>query len=185
MWYLEKNKLISPIQNGFRKNRSTIDHLVHFESLLREASIKNLHTVAIFFDIEKAYDTTWKYGILQDLQDLHLQEYLPNFIKKNFNSLQILSSTVKSYVRWLWQRNWSPASYLQHTFMRPVTVFVRVVQPPTSSRGPEPVWATGRLTSLDHGCGTICQLRSVQQTALRSSENNWKRICLGIEAAVA
>ena len=53
MWYLEKNKLISPIQNGFRKNRSTIDHLVRFESLLREASIKNLHTVAIFFDIEK------------------------------------------------------------------------------------------------------------------------------------
>ena len=45
-------------------------------------------------------------------------------------------------------------------------------QPPTSSRGPEPVWVTGRLTSPDHGCGTICQLRSVQQTALRSSENS-------------
>ena len=34
------------------------------------------------------------------------------------------------------------------------------------------VWATGRLTSPDHGCGTICQLRSVQQTALRSLENS-------------
>ena len=63
------------------KNRSTIDHLVPFVSLLREASIKNLHTVAIFFNIEKAYDTTWKHGILQDLQDLHLQGHLTNFIK--------------------------------------------------------------------------------------------------------
>jgi len=60
---------------------SIIDHLVCFESLLREASIKNLHTVTIFFDIEKAYDNTWKHGILQDLQDLHLQGHLTNFIK--------------------------------------------------------------------------------------------------------
>jgi len=49
-------------------------HLVCFESLLRKACIKNLHTVTIFFYIEKAYDTSWKYGILQEL--------LPNFIKK-------------------------------------------------------------------------------------------------------
>ena len=43
--------------------------------------LKNLHAVAIFFNIEKAYDTNWKHGILQDRQDLHLQGHLPNFIK--------------------------------------------------------------------------------------------------------
>ena len=48
MWYLKK-KLLSPIQNGFRKNRTITDHLVQFESYLREAFVKNLHTVAIFF----------------------------------------------------------------------------------------------------------------------------------------
>jgi len=42
MWYLEKNKLLSPIQNGFRKNRSTTDHLVRFETYLREAFVKYL-----------------------------------------------------------------------------------------------------------------------------------------------
>jgi len=72
---------MSPIQNGFCKNRNTIKHLVRFQNL-REASVENLHTVAIFFDIEKAYDTTWKHGILQDPQDLHLEGHLPNFIKK-------------------------------------------------------------------------------------------------------
>jgi len=65
MWYLERHNLISPVQNGFRKNRSTVDHIVLFESYLREAFVRLSHTVAIFFDIEKAYDTTWKHGILR------------------------------------------------------------------------------------------------------------------------
>jgi hypothetical protein len=30
------------------------------------------HAVSIFFDLEKAYDTTWKYGILKDLFDMGL-----------------------------------------------------------------------------------------------------------------
>ena len=85
MWYLERHNLISPVQNGFRKNRSTVDHIVRFESYLREAFVRQSHTVAIFFDIEKAYDTTWKHGILQDLQNMHLKGHLPNFIK-NFLS---------------------------------------------------------------------------------------------------
>ncbi len=33
-----------------------------------------------FFDLEKAYDTTWKYGIMKDLQDLGLKGHLPDFI---------------------------------------------------------------------------------------------------------
>jgi len=81
MWYLERHNLISPVQNGFRKNRSTVDHIVRFESYLREAFVRQSHMVAIFFDIEKAYDTTWKHGILQDLQNMHLKGHLPNFLK--------------------------------------------------------------------------------------------------------
>jgi len=37
VWYLERNKLISPVQCGFRKQRSTTDHLVRLESFVREA----------------------------------------------------------------------------------------------------------------------------------------------------
>ena len=48
------------IQAGFRKNYSTNDHLVRLESFIRDAFIKKEHCVAIFFDLEKAYDTTWK-----------------------------------------------------------------------------------------------------------------------------
>ena len=85
VWFLESNNLISGNQAGFRKNYSTNDHLVRLESFIRDAFIKKEHCVAIFFDLEKAYDTTWKYGIMKDLHDIGLRGRLPNFIS-NFLS---------------------------------------------------------------------------------------------------
>ena len=81
IWYLEKSKLITPVQCGFRKHRSTTDHLVSLESFVREAFIQRQHAVAIFFDLEKAYDTTWKYGIMKDLHNAGLRGRLPLFIE--------------------------------------------------------------------------------------------------------
>jgi len=37
VWFIERNKLITPLQCGFRKQRSTTDHLVRLESFIREA----------------------------------------------------------------------------------------------------------------------------------------------------
>ena len=70
VWFLESNNLISGNQAGFCKNYSTNDHLVRLESFIRDAFIKKEHCFAIFFDLEKAYDTTWKYGIMKDLHDI-------------------------------------------------------------------------------------------------------------------
>jgi len=58
VWYLEQLKLITPVQSGFRKQRSTTDQLVRLETFVCEAFVNKQHTVAIFFDLEKAYDTT-------------------------------------------------------------------------------------------------------------------------------
>jgi len=72
VWYLERNKLISPpMQCGFRKQRSTTDHLVRLESFVREAFAQRPHAVEVFFDLEKAYESTWKYGIMRDLHDIY------------------------------------------------------------------------------------------------------------------
>ena len=56
--------LITPIQCGFRKQHSTTDRRVRLESFIREASIQQQHAVAVFYDLEKAYDCTRKYGIM-------------------------------------------------------------------------------------------------------------------------
>ena len=81
VWYSESNNLISPVQSGFRSERSTNDNLIRLESFIRDAFIKKEHVVAVFFDLEKAYDTTWRYGILRDLHELGLKGRLPVFIK--------------------------------------------------------------------------------------------------------
>ena len=82
VYYLESNKLLTALQSGFRKSRSTTDHLVRLETYIRQSFIKNEHCVGVFFDLEKAYDMTWKYGILKDLYDLGLRGNLPIFIDK-------------------------------------------------------------------------------------------------------
>ena len=57
MWSLESQGLLSEKQCGFRKTRSTLDHLVRFEAFIRNAFVKKEHVLTIFFDLEKAYDT--------------------------------------------------------------------------------------------------------------------------------
>ena len=85
VWYLEKNNIITEFQSGFRHQRSTNDHLVRLETFIREAFIKKEHLVAVFFDLEKAYDTTWKYGKMNDLHEIGLKGRLPIFVQ-NFLS---------------------------------------------------------------------------------------------------
>ena len=81
VWYLESNSLITKLQSGFRAERSTNDNLVRLETFIRDAFIKREHVVAVFFDMEKAYYTTWRYGILKDLHNFGMKGRLPNFIK--------------------------------------------------------------------------------------------------------
>ena len=81
VWYLESNNLITKLQSGFRAERSTNDNLVRLETFIRDAFIKREHVVAVFFDLEKVYDTTWRYGILKDLHNFGMKGRLPNFIK--------------------------------------------------------------------------------------------------------
>ena len=55
------------------------------ERQLQLAFIKKEHLVAVFFDLEKAYDTTWKYGIMNDFLEIGLKGRLPIFVQ-NFLS---------------------------------------------------------------------------------------------------
>ena len=82
VWFLECNNILTDIQCGFRKRKSTLDHLVRLETFIRDAFLNKQEVVSIFFDLEKAYDTTWKYGILKDLHEAGLRGHMPIFIEK-------------------------------------------------------------------------------------------------------
>ena len=71
-------------QCGFVQS-PTVDQLIKLEILVRESFIQEHHGVAVFFDFEKAYDTTWKYGILKDLHSAGLKGRLTEFISNFLN----------------------------------------------------------------------------------------------------
>ena len=49
---------------------------------VRDGFLNGEDVVSIFFDLEKAYDTTSKYGIMKNLHDMDLRGRLPLYMPK-------------------------------------------------------------------------------------------------------
>ena len=79
VWYLEFHKLLTNGQYGFRSRRSTIDHLVKFETFCRKAFIHNQHLVSVclFGDSLRHNMEVWDY---ERLHGFGLRGRLPTFI---------------------------------------------------------------------------------------------------------
>ena len=73
MWFLENGNHINVSQSGFRKNRSITNYLIHLETALRQSLADRHHAIAVFFDLTKAYDMAWRYGIIRALYNFGLQ----------------------------------------------------------------------------------------------------------------
>ena len=93
VWYLETHELIHFKQSGFRKHRSTTDHLIDLECAVRNAMDNKQHTIIVFFDLQKAYDTASKHIIMQQLYNFGMRGNLPIFIS-NFLSERLISVRV-------------------------------------------------------------------------------------------
>ena len=89
IWYLEKYGILDKSQCGFRKHRSTMDHLVNLERYVRDAFARKQQAVGLFFDLEKAYETWWQYGIILDLRRIGLRGRLPVFVSEYLRDRRI------------------------------------------------------------------------------------------------
>lgn len=78
---LEGCQAFSPCQFGFRQHRSTLDPLLRLDHDIREAFSNDKMTLAVFFDLEKAYDSTWRTGVLWRIHSLGLRGNLPLFLQ--------------------------------------------------------------------------------------------------------
>ena len=65
--FLEQNNLIDECQSGFRKNRSTEDQITLLSQEIEDAFQTKQKTLAVFFDLTKAFDKVWKDGLLYKL----------------------------------------------------------------------------------------------------------------------
>lgn len=62
--FVLRSKLLGVHQCGFKKACSTTDHLFCLENTIREAVIHKQLCLAVFFYLEKAFETTWRCGIV-------------------------------------------------------------------------------------------------------------------------
>ncbi len=64
-----------------RRSHSTLDALLRLEATVCRAFAQRQHIISVFFDLEKAYDTTWRYEIPKALHSAGLRGKLPLFLK--------------------------------------------------------------------------------------------------------
>ena len=53
-------------------------------SEIKEVKLIIIIIIAIFFNVEKAYDMTWRYSIMKDFYNVGLKVRFPNFFMKKF-----------------------------------------------------------------------------------------------------
>lgn len=82
MWVLEKHNFIQPFQSGFRKGRSTIDHLLTLDTEAQYAFINGQQMIAVFFDMQKAFDNINHAVILHKLLSIGIQGQMFSFVKQ-------------------------------------------------------------------------------------------------------
>ena len=80
-WFVEKEGMISNFQCGFRKARSTVDHIVRLESEIRRGFFYHKYTLAVFLDFKSAYNLVNIPALLLKLYHFGFRGRLMSFIK--------------------------------------------------------------------------------------------------------
>lgn len=72
MGHLEEKHILTPQQAGFRKHRSTEDQITYIAQEIEDAFQEKKHTLAVWVDLEKAFDKVWKEGLKVKLQKMQV-----------------------------------------------------------------------------------------------------------------
>lgn len=81
LWFLESNDLLTPVQSGFRRKRSTMDQIVRLENSIQRAFLNKEYVLSVHLDFEKAYDMLWTNGLLFKLHSLGVRGRMFGWIR--------------------------------------------------------------------------------------------------------
>ena len=70
--HLEDNGFFSKYQSGFRKSKSTNDHLFRLSQTIIKSFNRGKHVIAAFLDVDKAFDNVWHNGLRYKIYQLDL-----------------------------------------------------------------------------------------------------------------
>uniref|UniRef100_A0A671TUX8 Reverse transcriptase domain-containing protein n=1 Tax=Sparus aurata TaxID=8175 RepID=A0A671TUX8_SPAAU len=89
MHFIEERGVMTSCQSGFRKGRSSIDSVLCLEDEIRKAQVKKETVVAVFLDVEKAYDMLWVEGLLIKMHMLGIGGNMFNWMMDFLNNRSI------------------------------------------------------------------------------------------------
>ena len=89
VYVLETNNFFANYQNGFRVGKNTLDSLAVLDQDIRKAIVNKESVIGVFLDIEKAYDSMWKDGVLIKLHRAGIGGRMFYWIKDFLNKRSI------------------------------------------------------------------------------------------------
>ena len=79
--FVEHFKLLDKEQEGFRKFRGTSYALLRLSQDIYNGFNAREHTAALFVDVEKAYDSVWRNGLMRKLWDMGITGRMWSWIR--------------------------------------------------------------------------------------------------------
>ena len=80
-WLLERNDVLMHTQAGFRKFRSAEDQITHISQMIEDSFQEKKHTVAVWIDMEKAFDKVWTDGLINKLTNIKISHKMLKWIR--------------------------------------------------------------------------------------------------------
>ena len=80
-WYLETNNVVNKHQSRFRERRRPTDHLLRLHDIVYKALVNQRSVLAVFLDIEKAFDMVYTNTLLLKLLKYGVQGFMFHFLK--------------------------------------------------------------------------------------------------------
>ena len=97
MWHLEEKNHISPEQAAFRSNHSTEDQVTYLAQAIEDGFQEKKHTLAVWIDIEKAFEKVWKDGLKLKLRQCGVHGRMFRWIGQYLNNRKARTRTGQHY----------------------------------------------------------------------------------------
>ena len=97
---IEDNELVVNEQNGFREDRSCLDHIFVLQNALRIRNELNSQTFCAFIDFKKAFDYIDRYFLLHKLQKIGISGHFYHAIKSLYANTRSSVQVNDKYTDW-------------------------------------------------------------------------------------
>ena len=147
--HLKDNGFCSKYQSGFRKSKSTNDHLFRLSQTIMKSFNRGEHVIAAFLDVEKAFDNVWHNGLRYKISQLDLPTKLCRWLS-DFPVGRVIQIKIKGFLS---PKVYSKAGVPQGSNLSPLffLIYVNDMQYPTHHQSNNSQFAD------DAGQWTVCK----------------------------